>query len=917
MPEQVPFINREHELALIDELIKDWGTLKILCINAPGGIGKTRLLQEIPLRYPRNERKRIIITDIIDFDDRTFHTPENVGRKIAQMLEDEMELSEKDLIKPYMQHVIDYRKMEMAGVSAERLQQQYLYGNSIFIECFNNISKEKRIVLSIDTTDALQGTDFWSYLVRMAGQLKNVVFLLAGRNAREINEILLTTLSQDNVQTIDLPELEEKAGEEYLQRKQELLHVEFDPDLRPKLLLLSEGKPILIDLAAEWLARNIPFEWLARMSLDELQSLDKENFRKRQQEFERQLVLHIAQEQLDSDTLILWMSRIYPLDISMIATFLELPEEKATKLAQELQTYAFVKHLPDGRLTLHDEMRRMILEYVWKEVDPEGGRQRRDSRIISDYLEQNVQDIDEQIAKLEKEEQNAVENEDVELELRTFAKREALERETWILKAEYLKHSLMADVNEGVKVFTHLFDEAAKTYQISLRETLLVEMQRYVKNLSGTQLYELNSRRIQYLQDRGEYSEAKRVVSDILEKVGLLPEQHINRLIALANIDIRLGDVKTGIANFEEAVEMSEKHNLSIWRINSLNGLGWAYRLIGDLENAQKCYLEARMLCLKEGINKKSIQEHYGWLLNNLAFVLSNDKKNSQTAIDIARTAIEHWQSIGNEIGLGASYSMLGIAYYRTDISTNSSEEAFQKALNIFEPLHHHDLLGQIYSWRGALYLHIQEFDKAEKDLKNALETGSQNIKAMTLNRLGRVYMARGNWEQAEKYVKEALQHAQKIPDYMYWLGSLGRLVIIAAEKGQTNRLDEFEQTLKDFLDLVKKPDKSSLGQMYIGLAKLGFGQNDTAKVDKIIAFLKQGIPLIVEYGPYSRTDVLKRLAMVEKDFNKINPQLIRTVGISLQDYFSQKEAESIAYSPLTNLMYKWANWRQKESTNE
>jgi len=36
--------------------------------------------------------------------------------------------------------------------------------------------------------------------------------------------------------------------------------------------------------------------------------------------------------------------------------------------------YVFVKQLPDGRISLHDEMRRMVNEYVWPQVDPDRER---------------------------------------------------------------------------------------------------------------------------------------------------------------------------------------------------------------------------------------------------------------------------------------------------------------------------------------------------------------------------------------------------------------------------------------------------------------------------------------------------------------------------------------------------------------
>ena len=88
-------------------------------------------------------------------------------------------------------------------------------------------------------------------------------------------------------------------------------------------------------------------------------------------------------------------------------------------------------------------------------------------------------------------------------------------------------------------------------------------------------------------------------------------------------------------------------------------------------------------------------------------------------------------------------------------------------------------------------------------------------------------------------------------------------------------------------------------------------GQNDTSKVEDIINFLKQGITLVLENGPSVSTDVLKRLSVVEKDFNIINSEIIRSVGEALQGYISEKEIENLDYSALTPLMYKWTNWER------
>lgn len=366
MAKQVPFINREHELDLIEELIRKWDTWGIFCINAPGGVGKTRLLQEVYKRYTSSKQARLITTDIIDFDDRTFHIMQNVGRRIAQMLDESK-------FEPYLRSLLDRLKMQEAGVSTEQLAQASLAIDQAFADCFNKISEQQRIVLFMDTTDAIEGTAVRDYVAGIGEQVKNGVLLIAGRNARSIGEFMQAKLGE-KVQIIDLKPLQEKASESYLQQKQKLLHISLEPELSQKLLFLAGGRPIMIDLAVDLLSQEIPLEWLAESSLEEIESLSEQQIQVRRQEFERRLVHHIADTRRLMDWLILVMSRVYPLVPEMIGKLLSISEDEATSLFQDAQNYVFVKQLPDGRISLHDEMRRMINAYVWPEVDPDGYR---------------------------------------------------------------------------------------------------------------------------------------------------------------------------------------------------------------------------------------------------------------------------------------------------------------------------------------------------------------------------------------------------------------------------------------------------------------------------------------------------------------------------------------------------------------
>ncbi len=926
MPEQVPFIGREDELALIDKLIKKWDTLCIFCIDALGGIGKTRLLQEIRKRYLSADHDHLIVMDIIDFDDHTFHTPQKIGRKIAQMLDDET------IFKPYLDTLLDYRKMEMAGVSSEYLAQTILKGNNIFIDCFNKISEQKRVIIFFDTTDALEGTDIWNYLMELYIQLKNVLILVAGRNARSNGELLQTKVDEDVYYIVDLPPLNEKTGEEYLLKKQELLHIRLDSELSQKLLLMAGGLPILIDLAVEWIVRKISLGWIDKTSLAELKSISDNEIEVRQEEFTRQLVLHIAQTRTQIDRLVLLMSHVYPLNVEIIAKLLVMTKYKAENLLTEAITYVFVKSLPDGRITLHDEMRRMVNYYVWPETDPEGDQRRWYSKFATEYLESVIKTLSQKITELENKEKIAQEKKNAEAKMNAFAERLAIEHEIWIIKAEHLKHTLLVDIDKGVKTFIYTFDKATLEHHFNFRRTLLVQMQHWADKFSIEQLYELNIRRIQALLYRGEYLPAKEIVTGILGKGGISPEQRVNMLVQLGNIEMRIGDYSSGVDEFSEAVKICHEHRfeeqnqLKEYSMRSRHALGWGYRMIGDFDDAIKEYETAQELSIS--LDDK-LEE--AWILNDLAFAHTLNG-NIKGAFSLAEQAKDQWQMLGDKQGLGALYQVYSeISKY--SINFDQSIAYSNKALEIFEPLGNIDWLNRIYLTVGICYwgradLNAAEvdFNETDQDLKNAEENLQKTLESKgryrieALHYLGHVYLTRDNiygkyLDKAEELFTIANEESKKASLNDIQLNSLGYLVYIAIKKGEINKLEAFEAEYKEFLEKWsnKRYTRGNEGLLLKYLGDLNLSKT-SPDINAAINNYVKGLPLIstITFKTYSLVnqlkDIEKRLSG-SADFNNAKVKL----GKKLDELW-KKDAKIAQLHPDARRFF--IRWQQGETKN-
>jgi simple sugar transport system substrate-binding protein len=540
-------------------------------------IGRAPLLRFLQARAQPAHERHLASTEIVDFDDRALHFPQNLARKIAHMLDEKA-------FTPYMQGLLDWRRMETAGVSPERLAQERRGLTQTFADCFNNVSERRRVVLSFDTTDALEEEgDVWNDVLEIVPQLENSVVLIAGRNSAKIGALLETEIKND-VQIVKLPPLPQAASKEYLRQKQELLHVTLEPELAEKLLFLAAGRPILIDLALEWLTREIPLDWLVKSSLEEIKSLPVEQLKGRQEEFERQLVRHIADTRRPMDWLTLVMSHIYPLDVEMIPELLGMSDKEAQVLFDEAQSYIFVKRLPDDHISLHDEMRRLVTDYVWPEVDPDGERRRRDSRFATAYFEHKVEALREEIDQRKGTDldQGAVTQELADLE-----------RSYWITQIARVRYALHADWSDGFEVFAQAFDEATHRKQSDARDMLLNlardNMQRATKQKwhDRDARYKYEIRLARQRLDKLELEQGRRILEALKADY---PEQdrQVDVLTRLARCAQLSGDLQTAVRHLEQALQICElrPEMMSAWGGVILNTLGWMRRLMGKWEQA-------------------------------------------------------------------------------------------------------------------------------------------------------------------------------------------------------------------------------------------------------------------------------------------------------------------------------------------
>ena len=247
--------------------------------------------------------------------------------------------------------------------------------------------------------------------------------------------------------------------------------------------------------------------------------------------------------------------------------------------------------------------------------------------------------------------------------------------------------------------------------------------------------------------------------------------------------------------------------------------------------------------------------------------------------------------------------------------------------------MNHQEWKSRVLSWRGAIYQDLGRWEDAIADFEESLDKGATNIIAMTKNRLARVYMSiarrdkldekvkesNKNWEIAEKLLSESYESAQDIPDYVYWLGSLARIITVAVEKNDISASEQFRIDLDICLSEIPHSDANSLGIAYFALGRLALLENN---IEQALDDTFEGINSVVEYGAYAKTDVGKRLEYLEHNLLAMPSADIRLFGTMLlarvrEHTKSLSEREKRIYRLVRRKLHQWSNWGRGKNDTE
>ncbi|MBC7232532.1 MAG: ATP-binding protein [Chloroflexi bacterium] len=809
------FVDREEELERIRAHVEAWDTTRILVIDGPGGVGKTRLLEEVHrqrLAHIEFLRGQSITTEVINLADVRFQMPMNLARRIALELDPQR-------FQHYLEETDRIVREESKGLLTLEALERYIHeSDKLFLQAYNDMAREKRVLLLIDTVEAILSLPVGRYLAKIVSQLKNTCVLIAGREGMRAKELIEQALKRTQQQAsvildyLLLKNFKPETSAEYLDKTPVKGYLEAHPRLRQNLLFLTEGKPLLLALAVEWLLRDMPLPELLKQTPKKLQALGDKEKKDLRERFEAALITHIRYLRDPGGDLILDMAHLYyRFDPEVLSAITGWPEEKSQEqLSRMRRDLFFVKAKPGDILVLHDEVARLVREYVWPQLDPFGTRRQELSRMAVEHYRNRLERLEKRMQEAQEEALKAEEKGNLAKASEAWRCWAEKRREQWVLVQELLHYTLEVDLKAGYNLFVEKFDQATDKYQLLLRSPLVEEIANYEEKFAGDEKYEVGIRIAKCLLDETEYQDAYEKAKALLEAFPYQDHRRVDTIIQLANNAARMGRLEEGRQYFEEALRLCKEYQLpdKKWWAMAENGLGWAYRVLGQWDEAIQHWQTALDYSVEVGDRKRMAS-----ILNNLGYVY-HLKGGSRSGLALSQQALEIAQSLGFGRQIAMNHSTLGEIHLALD----RYEEAFahyREALALFEGERDEEWMAIVYHELSRAKRH-QAFDEEETPIRQQKE----------------------RLEEALRYAERSLQlctdyHLSKeLPAAYYGIGS------IEADLGQIEKAKSY---LQESYNLNK--ERGELFGLMVdlaALAELAYMEQDMEKVRELAQEARQ-----------------------------------------------------------------------------
>lgn len=774
-------IGRETILQQIDAAIRTAAGPSVVALHGPGGIGKTRILQDALTRpsagamYPARR--------LIDLYDIRYHS----SLDLAAAIYDALNIEKGGDFRTFEQARVQQRKVQASG-DVRQIAALTREALQAFAADLNRFSQSQRVVIALDTLERVaygasdqrppfQTAPAWAWLVESLPSWGNVTLLIAGRNQikhlfpalqRQPSlhltplEVEPFTADETNAYLEAVAQAAEDVGEQAVADTLRSL----TPDHRRQVYEYSGGLPILLALLADY----ISIAGFGRLPGIFETGTDPAYARAL---LEEQLIARMMESGPIKDTLQILGRAPKGVDAGLLAHLLDISPDEAHKRLDGIQRLSFVK-VRGERFFLHDEMYAILQRQIYSAPDdpPEAGRV--NTAIIEWYARQineRRESLEELYAPIEQPRRA------VSVAPRIDYDRIAtVQQESQQLLIDQLSYHLRLNPLEGFREYFRDTFYAVFTGNTMLDIQLQAEILAFLdeRDPSGEQAHIDGLERevvlgvaairpVARLYAENDYDgvvqEAQRLRQehpDLLATAGRTTEAALNVWEALA---------RTGRATEEDIVETdrllevaeqilvllarSVAPDVSIarrWRAQSLLALlhharGFSLRARGQTRPAIEAYRRAAALW-----RRVDIPICLAWTLNNLGFV-EVEEGNSANGLALIGEALEIRKQLGDRALTGLSHATRALALVYAGEYTEAKENA-ERALRLF----------QAVEYRLGMGLALRNLAEA---LRRSVRKGDDPKDRMAVLR------------EARRYAQEAYRLFEDIGDRLRQIESL------------------------------------------------------------------------------------------------------------------------------------------------
>jgi len=789
-------VGREDILQQIATIVGDLKHDYIVYISGIGGIGKTFLVQHVLHHYRENE-SLLVARELLDLYHSNVHTIEGFTTALRQVLP----VGDDRFITFHKEHekLIEFViKVPSPGTS---VHEQRLRVGEAFVKDLNRLSKEKRIIIALDTAEKLfpladpsaeplglteEYPGILEWLLRtFLPQIENVIVLLAGRPGSGNLQTELERINSKRLISIPLLGLNAEEASHYFDVLAETARASHDYSTAERIQKLDdrfrkvvyralcdydeEGRefgvrPILLSLVIDHLAiSGRPSPALQQI----FQQPDAVNFTQMRHQIESDLInefMNTPRPVNDAIRALAWLRK--GADAPLLGRVADLrkpdgtwDEEQAQEWLQSIRDLSFVKIRPyDQRVFLHDEMYDLFQRYVLDTPAYERQKQRI-FKAIADYYKERIKAIRQEIKRL------YTPRAEQELPtLKVLSRRRIALQEALV---EDLHYALRADLLDGFDRYLLYAEDALSANDESLDMHLRADL---LATIAWKRDYAVKE------QERASdtLDEAKDQIESIdrLMRDGIVPDAAVRWVKRLTqqgryqdalNIAKRLRDDAARLVETGGAITQAD---LAAWE-----GVIKAYQ--GDYEGAERTVKEALLKLGQVSYPSRTWRRIVlGRIYNNLGYIARSHGRVMR-ASKAYTTALPYWRALGLTVDQANTLNNLAYA------------------------------------------LAIQgRFGEARRQGKDALDLrkqlGPQPPVVLSLSTLAEIEILAGQYHEAEDYARQALQLAKGIVFERgegFALLALATLHRFRADPQETESLKERQH----FLDMTLKYSEDAM----------------------------------------------------------------------------------------------------------